>query len=652
MDDSARLRTRFSSALSGVASDPRRLVVAVAAVALLVRLVSLGGRVAHFDEGRVAYWALHYLETGEISYRYIVHGPLIQYVDAALFGLLGPSDAVARLPVAGGGGLLPLAALLFREHLRDEELVALAALLAFNPVLLYYSRFLRSTLLVAAFAFVAFGLLVRAVDTRRVRYVYAASALVALAFAAKENALVYLLVWVGATALLVDHELFRPRAADTGVDVLRRHGRRAVAAVRARDRRLLRLGCHIVGVVGVAALVTLFFFAPRTPTGSEAVGLWEAVARPRLFPAVIDVTVADMQNGLAYWFGGTTEPGCHEESVVTAYVCFLGRFLETLAVAAGPLTVFALGGFLVERYATPRPRAVVLFAAYWGLVSVVGYPLGTDIYGAWITVNALVPLAVPAAVGLGFVFRRGREALASGDRLRAVVVACVLLLVVGQVGATAATTVYLQPQSEENPLVQYAQPIGDVRPAFDSLSTGAGGAGTDRDADTGVDVVFYGETFVTDSGESTIPPPCADLQRALPLQWYVARADLNATCAADRAALAEIREEGEPALVVSTTEDADPLYATLDGYGTRTVDLRAPGRETVLFVDRRRNASEKPTRLTRGARSGGFPGVDTSFDGRSASSPSGCAVDRSETLTKHGFVYGSSTVVHSMCYLN
>ena len=619
MDDSSPLHARLSATLSDVTADPRRLVVAIAVVALLVRLVALGGRVAHFDEGRVAYWALHYLETGSISYRYIVHGPLIQYVDAALFGLLGPSDAVARLPVAIVGGLLPLAALPFREHLRDEELVALAALLAFNPVLLYYSRFLRSTLLVAAFSFVAFGMLVRAVDTRRVRYVYAASALVALAFAAKENALVYLLVWIGATALLVDHELFRPRAADTGVDVLRRHGRRVAAAVRARDRRFLRVGGHAVGVVGVAALVTLFFFAPRTPAGAEAVGLWDAVARPGSFPAVVEATVADVENGLAYWFGGTTEPGCHKESVVTAYGCFLGRFLETLALAAGPLTVFAVGGFLVERYATPTPRSLVLFASYWGFVSVVGYPLGTDIYGAWITVNALVPLAIPAAVGLGFVFRRGREAFASGDRLRAGVVACALLLVAGQVGATAATTVYLQPQSAENPLVQYAQPTGDVRPAFDSLSAGTGGTGGDGDPPT---VVFYGETFVADSAESPIPPPCTDLQRALPLQWYVARTNAEATCAVDRAALAEIRDEGDPAMVVSTTEDSDPLYATLDGYGTRTVDLRASGRETVLFVDRRRHASTEPARLTRGARSENHLDVDTSPGVRSASSPS------------------------------
>ena len=584
--------------------DTRRLVGAVTVVALLLRLPALGSRVAHFDEGRVAYWALHYHETGTVSYRYIVHGPLIQHVDAALFGLLGPGDAVARLPVAVVGGLLPLSALLLRERLRDEEVVALAALLACNPVLLYYSRFLRSTLLVAACCFVAWGALVRAADTRRVRYVYAAAALVALGFAAKENAVVYLLVWAGAGVLLVDHELFRPHAADTGIDVVRERSRAAVAAVGAQGGSTLRLAGHTVGVVGVAALVTFFFFAPRTGPGSapSAVGLWDALARPRLLPALVDATATDIGRGLSYWFGGTTEPGCHKESVVTAYGCFLGRFLETLARAAGPLSAFALGGFLVERYATSRPRPVVLFAAYWGLVSVVGYPFGTDIYGAWITVNALVPLAVPAAVGLGVVLRQGRRAAVAGDRRRAGVVAVALLLVVGSVGATAATTVYREPAAADNPLVQYAQPTDDIRPVLDPLREPEAETGAGPGTGDGPDVVLYGETFVASSGESDIPPPCADLRTTLPLQWYLARNDLHATCATNRSELATVVEAERPAAIVVAAADADSLRPVLPGYERRTADLRAPGRETVFFVNRGRNESARapPTSIRPG----------------------------------------------------
>ena len=38
-----------------------RLVVAVTVLALLARFVLLGSRVAHYDEGRVAWWGLDYL---------------------------------------------------------------------------------------------------------------------------------------------------------------------------------------------------------------------------------------------------------------------------------------------------------------------------------------------------------------------------------------------------------------------------------------------------------------------------------------------------------------------------------------------------------------------------------------------------------------
>src|SRR6056297_3175322 len=115
-------RSSFPKALRRT-DDTVRAVLLVVAAGLVARLLFLGQRVAHFDEGRVAYWALNYLETGEISYRYIVHGPLAQYADAWVFALLGANDFTMRLFVAVIGALLPLSALLFRQRLRDTETV-------------------------------------------------------------------------------------------------------------------------------------------------------------------------------------------------------------------------------------------------------------------------------------------------------------------------------------------------------------------------------------------------------------------------------------------------------------------------------------------------------------------------------------------------
>ena len=180
-----------------------RAVLAVTLLSLVARFVLLGQRIAHFDEARVAWWGLEYLETGSTSYRYIIHGPLMQYLHRYLFEVFGATDLVMRAPVALVGGLLPLVALWLRRHLDDVETVALAGFLAFDPILLYFSRFARSTVFVAAFCFVAFAALVRWYDGDGAGSLYVAGAFLALGFGAKENAVVYVLCWLGAAGLLV-----------------------------------------------------------------------------------------------------------------------------------------------------------------------------------------------------------------------------------------------------------------------------------------------------------------------------------------------------------------------------------------------------------------------------------------------------------------
>ena len=95
-------------------------VAGLTLLSLLVRLLFLGDRVAHFDEGRVAYWIVEYSETGVLFYRPIIHGPLLHLLNGSLFGLFGPTDFAMRLVPALVGGLLPLVALLFRHGLLAE----------------------------------------------------------------------------------------------------------------------------------------------------------------------------------------------------------------------------------------------------------------------------------------------------------------------------------------------------------------------------------------------------------------------------------------------------------------------------------------------------------------------------------------------------
>jgi len=492
-----------------------QVVVAVVALGLVARLAFLGTRIAHFDEARVAFWTLRYVETGEMRYRYVVHGTFVRYAARPAVALFGATDVAVRLPVALVGGLLPAVALWLRHRLADAEVVAVAVLLSLDPILLYYSRFYRSSLVVAAFCFVAFVAFLRAYDGFGVRYVYVGSAALALGFAAKENAIVYVLCWLGAGALLVDAALFRSRGhasgrarASNAVGRLRARYRAAPAATR---RRLARYAGHLAAAAAVFALLALFFHAPR---GGDA-GLWTGN-----LGATLDATWADVTDGYDYWFGHG------EEKTVSEYRDTLSRFLGTTLDYSGPLFLLSVGGFLLDRYGGDGGRPLVAFCAFWGFASVVGYPLGTDIWGAWIIVNALVPLSVPAAVALAALVRVGRDALADDDRVSVGVVALLLVVLVGQTAVVGLAGVYASPTGPDNGMVQFAQPQQEMRPAVDATVAAA------ATNPTGPDAAFYGGDDFVDMDETDVhTPACLSWFDTLSWGWYLEANDVAVTCA-------------------------------------------------------------------------------------------------------------------------
>ncbi|WP_255196723.1 flippase activity-associated protein Agl23 [Halorarius litoreus] len=514
-----------------------QVVAAIVALGLLARFALLGTRVAHFDEARVAWWTLHFAETGQFHYRSIIHGPFIQHVDQWLFGLLGATDFASRVPVALVGALLPATALWFRHRLSDTEVAAMALFLAANPILLYYARFMRSSLLVAAFCFVAFAAFVRFYDGFGVQYAYAGVGFLGLGFAAKENAIVYVLCWLGAAALVIHHKLYRHEDHDSGRDWL--HG--AFVTVRHRlvgpeGDRLGRSAGHLLGTLFLFVVVVGFFYAPRqgvTSPGALAIstshpqyqqivdtcrqtGLWSSLFSGQV-GSLTRCTGLTVEQGYAYWFGGSGE------TTLETYGTRLGRFLGTTATYAGPLLALSVVGFVVEHYSA-EPRHFVLGAGYWGFASVVGYPLGTDIWAAWIIVNALVPLTVPAAVGLSLIVDAGRDALASDDRVSVGAVAVLLLLVGAQVASAGVTAVYLQPTDPDNRLVQFAQPQQEMRPAVEEVVAVSA-------RNEGTDALFYGGSDFVDMDQSAErTPACINWFRTLPWAWYLDANDVSVTC--------------------------------------------------------------------------------------------------------------------------
>ena len=541
------------------------LLVGVAAIAVLARLVLLGDRIAHWDEGRVGYDVLRFMATGMWEYRPIVHGPFLPHVNRVVFGALGASDFTSRLVVAVIGGLLPLGAWLYRDHLRDGEVLALAVLLAADPILLYYSRFMRNDIPVAAFAFVAVGCLLRLRTTGRHRYLYAGVGAFGLALTAKENAVLYVLAVGAAVLLLLDHRLFlaregEPRWTAVAADRLSRTG-----------RAVWRLRLPIVVAAVELLAIVVFFYAPRG--GADGgLGLWLVLDDPSIAPAVLEAaTVGAAEKLVDQWIGGTLSDH--------GYLPFLGSYLEKLAFASGPLALLAVLGFVTDRYRGERPRDVVALGFYWGLLSVAGYPIAMDIKSAWAVVHAVVPLAIPAAAGVMLFVDWGREAAEADDGLSVGLVAVVLLLLSAGTAWTAVETSYLEPQRQDNVLVQYAQPEGRMRPALEAIDRAA--ADTD-----GLDVLWYGGHFyLADESTADRPPvPGSGWYNRLPLPWYLEAAGASVGSVNDTGEFGRVLAAESPPVVITRTEEAGEIEDDLAGYHRFEYEARQFSLTYVFFI--------------------------------------------------------------------
>lgn len=529
-------------------------VALVTVASLGARLIDLGRRTMHFDEARVGFRILEYAASGQWMYDATVHGPFLFHIDRVLFALLGPSDFVARLPVALIGGLLPATAWLLRKRLNDVEIVALAALLAANPIVLYYSRFMRNDVLVAAFAFAAFGFAVRLADTQRPRYLYAATISLALAATTKENALLYIGIWVGAIALTIDYRLFTARASNTKSTTVGR------TLLRQGKQTITRWWHHLGLALGAGLLVIVFFYAPRPD-------LYQSLSNPTALPAVIGEATLGTWNEFISTWGGSSQDH--------PYLPYLEDYLRTLRV--GGLVVSGLGvvGFLADRYGGDHPRDVIAIAGYWAGASLLIYPLATDIQAPWTAVHTIVPLAVPAAAGVGRLVETGRSAFRDGDRLATALTAVIALAITAQLLVTAGGLVYQRPTTDTQ-LVQFGQPADDFAPALEVIEPIA-------EETSGTDVLFVGLKFNNDAGTLQFD--------RLPWPWYLEAMDASVS---GSRTLDPLQTSDTPPVVIVpadapyltgyTESDAEPHLDEYTRIGEYALTLRIPGNVVYAVV--------------------------------------------------------------------
>jgi uncharacterized protein (TIGR03663 family) len=537
-------------------------VVAVTLLALAARVVGLGARPFHWDEARVGYWSLRYLDTGTFEYRPVAGGPFLYLAERYVLGAVGTTDVTARAVVAVVGGCSPLAALLFRRRrsadasvtpryrLTDAETVAMAGLLAVSPTLLYYGRFLRGDLPLAVFGLVVVGCVVRILDAEDAAaarpYRYLGAAALGLAVAASAFVVGYLLCWLAAAALTVDQR----RLVDAG-EGARDHLEWAVERLRGTTRSAL-------GAVGVFLVVHLFFYAPRVG-GS---------IRPS--PATVE---AAFLGATRSFYGvrvvGRRQGGEHQ------LLPYLSAHVETLLAASAVVVGLAAVGFLADRYGRGETRPVLAFHAYWAGASLLVFPVITEESAAWLTVHTVAPAVVPAAAAVGLLGRYASESLSRDDAVGVAVAALLALAVAGQLGVAAVGTAY-GPTTPENPLAHHAQPADDLDPFVADVSRAI--AGND-----GVDVLFYGPEFVPTYDDRPDRPPVSDAWgNRLPLPWYLERMGAETDGVRDPTGLDAL--ESRPPVVVADASRRAALSARLVGYESSTYRLSLWNRDVVVFV--------------------------------------------------------------------
>ncbi len=174
-----------------------RLLLLLFLAALLIRLYHLDLKLFHHDEAVHAWFSYRLLTEGAYTYNPVYHGPLLYYTTAAMFGLFGDSDFVARvIPAVLGALLIPLLyPLRHLGYLSSRQALVAALFIAVSPEMIYFSRFLRNDIFVVFFTMLLLVALLLYLDRQKPGYLILAAAAAGLGMSAKENMPIVLLVF-------------------------------------------------------------------------------------------------------------------------------------------------------------------------------------------------------------------------------------------------------------------------------------------------------------------------------------------------------------------------------------------------------------------------------------------------------------------------
>jgi uncharacterized protein (TIGR03663 family) len=330
------------------------------AAALALRLLDLGDRPFHHDESQDAYFSYLFRTSGDYAYNPLLHGPLRFYLTAAVYVLFGDSDTTARLAPALMGTLAVALPYGLRAQIGRAGAFAAAALLAFGPSYLYFSRFAREDIYVAAITLAMIVVAFRFLAHPRRHQPALLAALVALSFATKETT--FITLFVGGTFFLGALAVQRQRA-----------GRLADAPI---ARAVASVGWEpwASALAALVAVYTVLFTTFLThPSGINGI-----------------------YTGLDYWLGqhGVGRGG---ESPLF--------YVVVLVAEEWPVLLLGAVGVLVT---VRRPTLLRVFLI-WGFVCALAVYSWAGEKFAWLVLHPLLPLLLLAGVGLQAIWEARRR---------------------------------------------------------------------------------------------------------------------------------------------------------------------------------------------------------------------------------------------------
>jgi predicted membrane-bound mannosyltransferase len=382
------------------------LILIVAALA--IRLWELGGRAMHYDEAIHLHYAWKLSNMGEFIHSPWMHGPFQVEFVAFIFSVFGDTDFTSRLGYVLFGVALVASPYLLRQHLGRVGLLFAGVMLTVSPTLLYFSRFGRNDIIMAFWATALLVMLWRYSHDQKDRYLYIASAVLALMFATKETAYFIVLIF-GALAFFLAipqitplvfrraqiSQLTGPAAFFLLIFTLTLPQWSSIAGLFQGLFGLTLVNPDGVagGIVGApqwtAPLVILPVYSPP---------VWVHAVAPMLLIAVLLWTIRAHGWSAKSLFSGVVAPLAASAALVMAMYRPLGRFMAPenppfwvdLPIA-GALSVIAIVILLIQSH--PRIRSLAL---------ILGLAALTLIYAALLTpvinVGSVVHNVLPSGI--------------------------------------------------------------------------------------------------------------------------------------------------------------------------------------------------------------------------------------------------------------